>query len=62
MQRQSSKWEKTFANEPNKGLISKTGKEKGYLLQYSGLEISMDYSKRGHKESDTIEQLSLSPK
>ena len=33
---------------------------KGYPLQYSGLENSMDYSPLGHKESDTIEQLSLS--
>ena len=63
MQRQSSEWEKIFANEANdKGLISKTGEEKGYPLQYSGLEISLDYSPRGRKESDTTEQLSLSPK
>ena len=35
---------------------------KGYPLQYSGLENSMDYtySPWGHKESDTTERLSLS--
>ena len=35
---------------------------KGYPLQYSGLENSIDYtySPWGHKESDTTEQLSLS--
>ena len=32
---------------------------KGYLLQYSGLENSMDYSPWGHKESDMTEQISL---
>ena len=36
------------------------GEGKGYSLQYSGLENSMDYSPWGHKESDTTEQLSLS--
>ena len=30
------------------------------LLQYSGLENSMDYSPWGRKESDTTERLSLS--
>ena len=34
------------------------GEEKVYLLQYSGLENSMDYIVCG-KESDTIEKLSL---
>ena len=29
--------------------------EKGYTLQYSGPENSMDYSSRGYKESDTNE-------
>ena len=33
---------------------------KGYPLQYSCLENSMDYSPWGCKESDTTEQLSLS--
>ena len=38
------------------------GEEKGYPLQYSGLENSMDHivDSWGHKESDTTEQLSLS--
>ena len=35
------------------------GEGKGYLLQYSGLENSLDYSPWGHKESDTTERLSL---
>ena len=34
------------------------GEGKGYALQYSGLENSMD-SPWGHKESDTTERLSL---
>ena len=34
------------------------GEGKGYPLQYSGLENSMD-SLWGHKESDTTERLSL---
>ena len=32
---------------------------KGYPLQYSGQENSMDYSPRGRKESDITERLSL---
>ena len=36
------------------GFRRSPGEEKGYPLQYSGLEDSMDY------ESDTTEQLSLS--
>ena len=35
------------------------GEGKGYPIQYSGLENSMD-SPLGHKESDTTERLSLS--
>jgi len=31
------------------------GEEKGYPIQYSGLENSMDYSPWDHKESDTTE-------
>ena len=31
------------------------GERKGYLLQHSGLENSMDYSAWGHAESDTTE-------
>ena len=41
------------------GLGRSPGEGKGYTLQYSGLENSMDYSQWGHKESDTTEQLSL---
>jgi len=37
------------------GLGRSLGKGKGYSLQYSGLENSMDYSPWGHKESDTTE-------
>ena len=40
------------------GLGGSPGEGKGYPLQYSGLENSMDY--RGHKESDMTEQLSFS--
>ena len=40
------------------GLGRSPGEGKGYPLQYSGLENSMDYP-RGHKELDTTEQLSL---
>jgi len=36
------------------GLGRSPGEEKGYPLQYSGLESSMD-SPWGHKESDTTE-------
>ena len=38
------------------------GEEKGYPLQYSGLENSVDYTVYGVKESDTTERLSLSQK
>ena len=41
------------------GLRRYPGGGKGYPLQYSGLENSMDYP-WGHKESDTTELLSLS--
>ena len=37
------------------------GEGNGYPLQYSGLENSMDYTVHGVEESDTTEQLSLSP-
>ena len=43
------------------GLGRSPGEGKGYPLQYSGLENSMDYSSWGCKESDMTEQLSLSP-
>ena len=42
------------------GLEDSPGEGKGYPLQYSGLENSMDYSPWGLKESDSTEQLSLS--
>ena len=42
------------------GLGSSPGEGKGYLLQYSGLENSMDYSPWGCKELNTTEWLSLS--
>ena len=42
------------------GLGQSPGEGKGYLLQYSGLENSMDYSPWGCKELDTAERLSLS--
>ena len=41
------------------GLRGSLGEGKGYSLQYSGLENSMD-SPWGCKESDTTERLSLS--
>ena len=41
------------------GLGRSLGEGKGYLLQYSGLENSMDYCPWGQKKSDTTEQLSL---
>ena len=41
------------------GLGRFPGEEKGYPLQYSGLENSGEYSPWGHKELDTTEQLSL---
>ena len=41
------------------GLGRSPGERKGYPLQYSGLENSMDCSPRGHKELDRTEQLSL---
>ena len=40
------------------GLGRSPGERKGYPLQYSGLENSMDYT--GGKELDTTESLSLS--
>ena len=35
------------------------GERKGYALQYSGLENSMDYTVHGVAKSDTTERLSL---
>ena len=42
------------------GLGRSPGEGKGYPLQYSGLENSMDYTPWGCKESDMTERLSLS--
>ena len=42
------------------GLGRSPGEGKGFPLQYSGLEKSMDYSPWGRKELDTTERLSLS--
>ena len=43
------------------GLGRSPGEGKGYSLQYSGLENSMDFIVHGgHKESDMTERLSLS--
>ena len=42
------------------GLGRSPGARKGYPLQYSGLENSMDCIVWGHQTSDTTEQLSLS--
>ena len=41
------------------GLGRSPAEGKGYPLQYSGLENSMDYSPWGRKELDTTERLSL---
>ena len=42
------------------GLGRSPGEGKGYLLQYSGLENSMDlYSPWGHKELDMTERFAL---
>ena len=43
------------------GLGRSPGEGKGYPLQYSGLENSMDCTVHGVAESDTTEQLSVSP-
>ena len=37
------------------GLGRSTGEGKGYPVQYFGLENSMDYTARGHKESNMTE-------
>ena len=42
------------------GLGRSPAEGKGYQLQYSGLENSMDYIVHGVAELDTTEQLSLS--
>jgi len=59
----SSVGKASTCNAGDLGLIPGSGRspgeEKGYPLQYSGLENSMDYSPWGHKESDMTEQFSL---
>ena len=42
------------------GLGRSPGEGNSYLLQYSGLENSMDHTDHGDTESDTTERLSLS--
>ena len=42
------------------GLGRSPGEGNDYPFQCSGLENSMDFSPRGHKESNMTEQLSLS--
>ena len=42
------------------GLGRSPGEGKGYPLQYSGVENSMDYSPWDRRESDTTDRLSLS--
>ena len=42
------------------GLGRSPGEGKGYPLQYSGLENSMDHAVHGVSESDTTERLALS--
>ena len=53
-------WDACNAGDPSSipGLGRSPGEDP--LLQYSGLENSMDYSPWGRKESDMTEQLSLS--
>ena len=61
MESYSSVGKESACNEGDPGLIPGLGRSpgegKGYPLQYSDLENSMDWI---HKESDTTEQLSLS--
>ena len=61
----NSAGEESACNAGDLGLIPvlrrSPGKGKGYPLQYSGLENSMDYIVHGVTESDTTERLSLSP-
>ena len=59
----SSVGKESACNAGDLGLIPELrrtpGEGKVYLLQYSGLENSMDCSPWGLKESDTTERLSL---
>ena len=60
----SKRWTLIVSNVGDPGSIPGLGRSpgegKGYPLQYSGLENSMDCSPWGHKELDTTEQHSLS--
>ena len=60
----SSAGKESACNVGDLGLIPESGRypeeEKGYPLQYSGLENYMDYSPWGRKESDTTARLSFS--
>ena len=60
----SSVGKESSCNAGNPGSIPGSGRSagegKGYPLQYSGLENSMDCVGHGVAESDTTEQLSLS--
>ena len=60
----TSAGKESACNAGDLGLIPGLGRcpreGKGYPLQYSGLENSMNYSPWGHRESNTTEQLSLS--
>ena len=63
----SSVGKESTCNAGDPGSIPESGRSpgegKGYPLQYSGLENSMNCMfNGGHKESDMTEQLSLSPK
>ena len=53
----------SIGNPGDLGLIAGLGRSpregKSYPLQYSGLENSMDCIPWGHKELDTMEQISL---
>ena len=53
----------SISNPGDLGLIAGLGRSpregKSYPLQYSGLENSMDCIPWGHKELDTMEQISL---
>ena len=59
----SSVGKESACNARDSGLIPGLGRSpgegKGYPLQYSVLENSMDYCLRGCKESDMTERLSL---
>ena len=60
----SSVGKESTCNEGDTSLITGLGRSagegKGYPLQYSGQENSMDYSPWSRKELDMTEQLSLS--